>query len=130
MDGLYFIKTLIGHGVVKNATLKIDGKPHHFGYKSTIAFSDWVYGFKGNDPKTIDGTIRFAKNTGGSGFIISKGVATPIAPVGAPRAGDVRRSFSVTLRSDVDAWIRSHPNMAEFVRAAIDRAYHDSQNQP
>lgn len=130
MDGLDFITALIGHGVVKNATLKIDGKPHHFGYKTSRSFSDWVHGFKGTDHSKIDGIIRFAKHTGGGGFKIVKGVATPIAPVGAPRTGDVRRSFSVALRSEIDQWLRSQSNMAEVVREAIDRAYRESKNQP
>lgn len=129
MDGLDFIRDLIGHGVVKNATLRIDGKPHHFSYNSSRSFSDWIHGFTGTDPATIDGIIRLAKNTGGGGFKIVKGVATPIGPVGAPRTGDRRRSFSVTLRSDVDEWLRSHPNMADVVREAIDRAYKDSKKQ-
>ncbi len=130
MDGLDFMATLIGHGVVKNATLKIAGKPHYFGYKSSRSFSDWVHGLKGTDPTTIDGIIRLAKHTGGGGFTIVKGEATPIAPVGAPRTGDRRRSFSVTLRSDVDAWLGSQSNMAEVVRNAIDRDYQEySQNK-
>jgi len=124
MDGLDFMSALIGHGTVKNATLKIDGKPHNFGYKAPMTFSDWAHGFKDTDPRTIDGVIRFAKHTGG-GFIINKGVATPIAPVGGPRKGDIRRSFTVSLRSDVDVWIASHSNIAETVRGLIDRAYQD-----
>lgn len=127
MDGLDFMTTLIGYGVVKNATLRIDGKPNHFGYKSTKDFSAWINGFKGADPRTIDGIIRFTKQTGGGGFTIVKGEATPIAPVGGPRTGDRRRSFSVTLRSDVDEWLGSQSNMAEVVRGAIDRAYEDGR---
>ena len=124
MDGLDFMSALIGHGTVKNATLKIDGKPHNFGYKAPMTFSDWAHGFKDRDPRTIDGVIRFAKHTGG-GFIINKGVATPIAPAGGPRKGDVRRSFTVSLRLDVDAWIASHSNIAEMMRGLIDRAYQE-----
>ena len=130
MDGLDFIVITIHDGVIKNATLKIDGKPHNFGYRNPMKLSDWIDGFRGTDPKAIDGIIRFAKQTGGGGFIVSQGVATPIAPVGAPRRGDVRRSFSVTLRSEVDEWLRSQPNMADVVRRAIDRAYKENQNQP
>ena len=125
MDGLDFMTTLIGYGTVKNATLKIDGKPHNFGYKAPMKFSDWIHGLKDTDPRTIDGVIRFAKHTGGGGFIITKGVATPIAPVGPPRKGDVRRSFTVSLRSDVDEWIASHGNIADLMRRLIDRAYLD-----
>lgn len=90
-----------------------------------MTFPDWVHGFKGTDPRTIEGVIRFAKHTGGGGFIITEGVATPIAPVGGPRKGDVRRSFTISLRSDVDAWIASHGNMAKTVRGLIDRAYQE-----
>jgi|GEM_PF-4803862 len=128
MDGLDFMTTLIGYGTVKNATLKIDGKPHNFGYKAPMTFSDWVHGLKDTDPRTIDGIIRFPKHYGGGGFIITKGVATPIGPVGGPRKGDVRRSFTVSLRSDVDAWIASHGNIAETMRRLIDRAYRDHKN--
>ena len=125
MDGLDFMSALIGHGTVKNATLKINGKPHNFGYKAPMTFSNWAHGLKNIDPRTIDGVIRFAKNTGGGGFIITEGVATPIGPVGGPRKGDVRRSFTVSLRSDVDAWIASHGNIAEMMRGLIDRAYQE-----
>ena len=114
MDGLDFITTtLIGYGTVKNATLKIDGNPHNFGYKAPMTFNVWVHVFKSVNHKKISGIIRFSKHTGGGGFVIAEGVATPIAPVGGPRKGDVRRAFTVSLRSDVDAWIASHGNIAE-----------------
>ena len=129
MDGLDFITTLIGlDRRVDNATLKVNGKPHNFGYKAPMTFNVWVHGLKDTDHKKISWVVRFSKPTGGGGFIIAEGVATPIAPVGGPRKGDVRRVFTVSLRSDVDAWIASHGNIAEVMRRLIDRAYQEHKD--
>jgi hypothetical protein len=125
MDGLDLITSAIGHGVVSSARIRINGKPHN--WSKAINFSDWIHGFAGTDPTTIEGVIRFDKHTGGGGVTISQGIATPIAPPGRPPIATDRLSCSTPLDPEVKAWVKSQVAIAAFVRGLIDRAYREAQ---
>lgn len=125
MDGLDFITALMGHSAIKNATLKIDGRPHNFGHKKPLNFSAWIHGFTGTDTASIDGTIRFAEHTGGGGVRIDRGVATPIAPAGRPPIATDRLCVSTPLDPKVRAWVKSQGPIAAFVRGLVEAAYQE-----